>query len=114
MTYMLIILYVLSFLFFANVRFRAVGGCEALHAAFKHVKICPLDASLPEFQSAGENADKAVLAYKRFEEALDVLPGATAIVCKSATRASAVLAANKVYYLFVNLVGCISRKLYCT
>lgn len=37
----------------------------------------------------------AVLSYKRFEYALDSLPTPTAIICKSANRASAVFTAYK-------------------
>jgi protein tyrosine phosphatase (PTP) superfamily phosphohydrolase (DUF442 family) len=57
---------------------------------------CPLDACHSAYQAdVASNPNVAILAYKRFEAAIDSLPAPIAIVCKSATRASAVLAAYK-------------------
>lgn len=65
---------------------------------FPHSIHIPLVASSPEYQSTGVGDDyfhAAVLSYKRYEYALDSLPTPTAIICKSANRASAVFAAFK-------------------
>lgn len=75
------------------------GGYMALVKHFfngrgEHI---PLDPSLPEFQPNGrlEFPWQAVLAYKKFEFALDRLALPTVIICKSARRASAVYLAHK-------------------
>jgi len=75
-------------------------GFSALSAQFadgaaKHV---PLDPSRPEF--SGDNSKlqfpwQPILTYRNFEYAILRLPLPTVIVCKTATRASAVYAAFK-------------------
>ncbi len=75
---------------------RFPGGSEALQMAFKLAFTAPLDPNAPEYQVGNTNAHAAILAYKRFEDALDNLPSPTAVICKTANRASAVLAAYKV------------------
>jgi hypothetical protein len=80
-------------------RNRFHGGCEALERVFKKSITCPLDPSAVEYQVGNTNIHATILAYKRFEDALDNLPSPTAIICKSATRASAVLAAYKVRFV---------------
>lgn len=67
-----------------------------MQSQFAKALSCPFDPSNPEFQVGNTDIHRAVLAYKRFEDALDSLPTPTAIMCKSANRASAVLAAYKV------------------
>lgn len=65
-------------------------------SSFKKAVVCPLDPNRPEYQAGNDNAEIAIKAYREFEEALDSLPAPTAVVCKTANRASAVLAAYKV------------------
>jgi len=56
-----------------------------------------LNGSDPIYQvDTASRPDEAVAAYKSFEAALDQLARPVAIICKSATRASAVLAAYTV------------------
>jgi len=75
---------------------RSINGYQGCREVFPHSIHIPLVAASPEYQSSVEdNADAAVLSYKRFEFALKSLPTPTAIICKSANRASAVFAAFK-------------------
>lgn len=77
---------------------RLIGGFQECREVFPHSIHIPLVSSSPEYQSAGAGDDyshAAVLSYKRFEWALESLPTPTAIICKSANRASAVFAAFK-------------------
>lgn len=76
---------------------------------FQKVIQIPLDASRPEY-AGNPNPHLATLAYKRFETALDTLPRPTAIICKSATRASVVLAAYLVCCYHIHLQGHISYR----
>ena len=75
-------------------------------SSFKKAIVCPLDPNRPEYQAGNDNAEIAIKAYREFEEALDSLPAPTAVVCKTANRASAVLAAYKVllYCIFSMLL----------
>ena len=67
-----------------------------MQSSFEKAAVSPLDPSLPEFQAGNTNTHIAAVAYKRFEEAMDSLPTPMAVICKTANRASAVLAAYKV------------------
>jgi hypothetical protein len=71
---------------------RCEGGLGLLQDIFPKVIASPLDSSLPVYQGRPD-PQLAVLAYKRFEHAIDSLPRPTVIMCKSSARASAVLAA---------------------
>jgi DNA-binding LacI/PurR family transcriptional regulator len=75
---------------------RFPGGSNGMQNAFKKAFTAPLDPNAVEYQVGNTNAHAAILAYKRFEDALDNLPSPTAVICKTANRASAVLAAYKV------------------
>ena len=78
----------------------APGGFQGLSSLFpvdqsRHI---PLDPSRIDFQEITENVPfpwHRILAYKRYEEALQQLQRPTAIVCKSARRASLVHCAYK-------------------
>lgn len=72
------------------------GGFEELSKIYPTSKYVPLDPNASEFQPDDANLEvpwKRVLAYKRFEYALQCQPLPTALVCKTARRAGAVYAA---------------------
>jgi sulfur dioxygenase len=74
--------------------FQALS-CQFEDGAAEHV---PLDPSRPEFSGDNEKLEfpwQPILAFRNFENAILRLPLPTVIVCKTATRASAVYAAYK-------------------
>jgi protein tyrosine phosphatase (PTP) superfamily phosphohydrolase (DUF442 family) len=65
----------------------------------KHIS---LNSSDPEYNVTQSNVPifpwQSLLAYKKFEEAIDSMPKPLLIACRSANRASAVFAAYKVSF----------------
>lgn len=85
--------------------FQALS-CQFADGAAEHV---PLDPSRPEF--SGDNSKlqfpwQPILTFRNFENAILRLPLPTVIVCKTATRASAVYAAYKVSQQLYNILLC--------
>ena len=72
------------------------GGFPACSSGFKNSIQVPFDPSSPQFQTGGGKSPyEALLQFNAFQSAIDSMPKPLIIICKSARRAGAVLAAYK-------------------